>query len=335
MQCCRLSQWSWWQSTHRISGGSSSLPALGRTGARYGACASCCTPETSIKPSTRPSTLRTPRPLRDFFATLLNLVELNVSSFHFGDGFDFTGLLDAPALKRIRALSLPPCGLRPKGAVRRLAHGLGDVEDLDVRLNLDGRHKSCRTCAKELVIQPADASAFAIESGRLTLSNVPNLVSLDFLRRFWVSHVRYIDDSDKPRFDYRALSSVLRSNGTLRSLVVKMAQVNFYELSFETFLCPGNTLERLCLLTKTRLPSSKAQMVVQAMAHQLPSIFYIHVHYVDIDTDSETSMTWIRRPVGEATGPTSRGNVMQGKPCIMCSTQTFVALAKPLCRQLH
>ncbi|KAL1423449.1 hypothetical protein MTO96_021061 [Rhipicephalus appendiculatus] len=159
--------------------------------------------------------------LRDFFATLLNLVEL-------------------------------------QRAVRKLALGLGDLEDLDVRLNLDGRHKSCQTCAKELVIKPADASAFAIESGRLTLSNVPNLVSLDFLRRFWVSHVRYIDDSDKPRFDYRALSSVLCSSRNIRSLVVRMAQVNFHELSFENFLCPLNILQRLCLLTKTRLHSSKS-----------------------------------------------------------------------------
>ncbi|XP_037287764.2 uncharacterized protein LOC119180734 [Rhipicephalus microplus] len=273
--------------------------------------------------------------LRDFFAALVNLVELNVSSFHFEDGFDITVTLDAPALQRLRALSLPPCGLRPKGAVRRLALGLDDIEDLDIRINLDGRHKRCVSCDNDLTIEPEDASVFVIESGRLTLSNVPNLLSLEFLRRFWVCHVRFIDDSDKPRFDFRALSNVLCSSRTLRSLVVRMVFIDFTEQSFETFLCPGSALERLCLLTRTRLPSSRAQMVVEGMASQLPSIFYIHIHYVDLDTGSETNMTWIRRPEGEATDPLRPGIVIPGKPCIMCSTQTFVALAKPLYRKLQ
>ncbi|XP_037515623.1 uncharacterized protein LOC119392543 [Rhipicephalus sanguineus] len=272
--------------------------------------------------------------LRDFFAKLLNLVELNVSSFHFGDGVDFTKLLAAPALQRLRALSLPPCGLRPRGAVRRLALGLGDVEDLDVRLNMDGHYKSCRSCSNEVTIEPANASAFSIGSGRLTLSNVPRLVSLNFLRRLQVPHVRFIDDSDIPRFDYRALSRALRSSETLRSLVIKMALINFDEPSFESLLCPARALERLCLLTKTKLEASQAQQAVQAMARQLPSIFYLHIHYVDIETHSETSVTWIRLPEGEVAGPSSRGRVMPGKPCIMCSTQTFVALAKPHNREL-
>ncbi|XP_037288857.2 uncharacterized protein LOC119181718 [Rhipicephalus microplus] len=273
--------------------------------------------------------------LRCFFATFLNLVELNVSSFHFGDGFDFTQVVDVPALQCLRALSLPPCGLRAKGAVRRLALMLGSVEDLDVRLNLDGRHKSCRSCANKLVIEPADAIAFGIRSGRLTLSNVPNLVSLDFLQCLSVSHVRYIDDSDVPRFNYRALSSALSSSVTLRSLIVKMALIDFYEQSFETFLYPARALERVCLLTKKKLQSPNVRIIVEAMARRLPSIIYIHIHYVDRHTGMDTSMTWIRRTEGIAAGLPVRESVMPGKPCIMCSTQTFVALAKPLYRELQ
>ncbi|KAL3251403.1 hypothetical protein MRX96_055150 [Rhipicephalus microplus] len=273
--------------------------------------------------------------LRDFFAKLVHLVELNVSSFHIGDGFNFTQVLDAPALRRLRALSLPPCGLRPTGAVRRLAFRLGDVEDLDVRLNLDGRHKRCASCDNDLTIERAEASVFEIESGRLTLSNVRNLVSLDFLRCVWVAHVRFIDDSDEPRFDFSALSRILRYSATLRSLVVKLAFIDFCEQSFENSLYPGTALERLCLITKTKLQSSKAQTVVEDMASRPPSIFYIHIHYVDVDTGSENSMTWIRRHEGEAVARPSRASAMPGKPCIMCSTQTFVALAKPLCRQLQ
>ncbi|KAH7935791.1 uncharacterized protein LOC119405111 [Rhipicephalus sanguineus] len=273
--------------------------------------------------------------LRQFFAKLHNLVELNVSSFHFDDSVDFTELLAAPALQRLRALSLPPCGLRPEGAVRRLALRLGDVEDLDIRLNLDGRHKSCRSCDKELTIEPVDASAFRNGSGRLTLSNVPNLVSVNFLPHFKMPHLRFIDDSDVPHFDYRALSMTLSSSKTLRSLVIGMALINFSEMSFEFLLCPAIALERLCLLTKTKLATWKAHLVVEAMARQLPTIFYIHIHYVDVETGSETTVTWIGRHEGEAAGPSSRPSVMQKKPCIMCSTQTFVGLAKPHYRELQ
>ncbi|KAH7935870.1 hypothetical protein HPB52_014439 [Rhipicephalus sanguineus] len=167
--------------------------------------------------------------LRDFFAKLLNLVELNVSSFHFSDGVDFTELLAAPALRRLRALSLPPCGLRQNGAVRRLALGLSDIEDLDIRLNLDGRHESCSSCSRELVIAPADASAFRLGSGRLTLSNVPNLASLNFLECLQVSCLRFIDVSAGPRFDFHALAKVVRYGNILHSLVVKLQSIGFGE----------------------------------------------------------------------------------------------------------
>ncbi|XP_037527831.1 uncharacterized protein LOC119405109 [Rhipicephalus sanguineus] len=267
--------------------------------------------------------------LRDFFARLCNLVELNVSSFHFGDGIDFTELLATPALQRLRALALPPCGLRRRGAVRRLAIALGDIEDLDIRVNLDGRHRSCTLCDQELIIEPADASAFRIGSGRLTISNVPSLASLDFLECLRVSHVRFIDVSDKPRFDFAALAKVLRSNDTLRFLVVQFRYAAFGEQCFQTSLRPAKALQRLCLLTQSELVSEAAEGIVQSLAHQLTSLFYVHMHYVKRGTLGETSVTWIQLPEGDAKGQSRRGKVVQGVPCIMCSTQTFVALAKP------
>lgn len=273
--------------------------------------------------------------LRQFFARLLNLVELNVSSLHFGEGVDFTTLLTAPAMQRLRALSLPPCGLRSEGAVRRLALKLGDVEDLDIRLNMDGRHKKCPSCANELAIDPTDASAFSTGIGRLTLSNVRNLVSLNFLAHFKMAHLRFIDDSNVPRFGYKALSTALRACEALRSLVIRMSLIEFCVPSFETLLSPVSALERLCLLTKNKLRASYAEAVVEAMASQLPSIFYLHIHYVDVETGSKTSTTWIRLPEGETAGRPSKGKVMSGKPCIMCSTQTFVALAKPRYREVQ
>ncbi|KAH7983569.1 uncharacterized protein LOC119392421 [Rhipicephalus sanguineus] len=272
--------------------------------------------------------------LRVFFARLSNLVELNVSSFHFGDGNDFTELLAVSALQQLRALSLPPCGLRHSGAVRRLAVSSGNIEDLDIRVNLDGRHCNCTFCDNELVIEPADASAFRIGSGRLTLSNLPNLASLDFLQCLQVSHLRFIDVSAKPRFDYTAFSEAVRSNDNLRSLVVKFRDINFRDESFESSLRPAKALEHVCLLTKRELMPEVAEKVVESMALQLPSISYLHIHYVDRGTFTEASVTWIRLPESDTADEPDQGKVMQGKPCIMCSTQTFIALAKPRSREL-
>ncbi|KAH6941369.1 hypothetical protein HPB50_017108 [Hyalomma asiaticum] len=245
--------------------------------------------------------------LREFFARMPNLVELNVSSFHF-DGVDFTELMPTAALQRLRALSLPPCGLSHQGAVRRLAQGLGDIEELDIRLNVDGRHNICFFCNDELAIELVDVSALNIGSGRLTLN---------------------------PRFDYGALCKALRANDTVRSIVVKLPDINLAEGSFETQLCPANALERLCIVTTTKLNASKAKMIVASMGRQLPSIFYLHIHYVDVETRTMTSVTWIRASEGDVAEKWSQpGKVMLGKPCIMCSTQTFVALPKPRCREL-
>lgn len=271
--------------------------------------------------------------LRDFFARLSNLVELNVSLFHFGEGIDFTELLALPALQRLRALSLPPCGIRHSGAVRRLAVGIGEIEELDIRLNLDGRHKRCPSCETELTISPADASAFRLSSGRLTFSNVRRLTSLEFLQRLQVSHLRFIDDSTTPRFDYRALAGAVRHNDTVRSLVVKFPDIHFGEDSFKSSLCPAKALEHLCLLTKSEMHPEVAEEIIQSMAAQLPSISYLHIHYVDTTTSEPTTVTWIR--LCEDSAQSQRGKVLQGKPCIMCSTQTFVALSKPRSRVLQ
>ncbi|KAH6941152.1 hypothetical protein HPB50_014451 [Hyalomma asiaticum] len=272
--------------------------------------------------------------LRDFFSRLTNIVELNVSSFHFGDGIDFTTLLETPALQRLRALSLPPCALRASGAFGRLARGLGDIEDLDIRLNLDGRHRWCCFCDNELNIDGMDTSALRIGSGRFTLSNVPKLASLDFLRHFHARSLRFIDVSERPRFDYKALSNFLRHNTHLISLVVRLANIGFNEAFFQTSMTPGLALQRLCLLTRSKMKPELAEHRVVTMAQQLPRIFYFHVHYVDSDTDIEATVTWIRLPDDEVADVLQQGKVMHNAPCIMCSTQTFIALVKPHVREL-
>ncbi|XP_049514988.1 uncharacterized protein LOC125941540 [Dermacentor silvarum] len=274
--------------------------------------------------------------LRDFFAKFSNLTELNVGSFHFGDGIDFTELLSTSALRRLRALCLPPCGMRQNCAVSRLAVTIGDIEDLDIRLNVGGRHQTCDSCSKQLLIQTAYASVFRVKTGhgRLTLCNVPNLASLDFLRNCHVAHLRYVDIDDKPRFDYMSLAKALCADVhvSLRSLVVKFGNIDFYDANFTTSLCTAVFLERLCLLSDTRLPPRFAEEMIKGMAIQLPSISYLHIHYVD-EVGKEARLTWIR-VLDDSAGKSQREQVIAGKPCIMCSTQTFIALSKPRRREL-
>ncbi|KAH7935789.1 uncharacterized protein LOC119405110 [Rhipicephalus sanguineus] len=271
---------------------------------------------------------------RQFFGRFCNIVELNVNSLHFDDGIDFTELLDTPTVLRLRALSLAPCGLQKSGAMHRLALGTSDIEDLDVRLNIDGRHSSCNYCSKELLLDPEDVSAFGEKSGRLTLSNVPNLASLNFLKSCPVANLRFIDVSERPRFDFKALASSVHHSNTLLSLVVRLASIDLDTESLKNSLCPARALERVCLLSKTKLRTSAAERIVEAVASQLQSILYLHIHYVDIETGRDTSVTWMRLPEGDAGAQPRRGKVMSGKPCIMCSTQTFIALVKPRRRDL-
>ncbi|KAH7935862.1 hypothetical protein HPB52_014431 [Rhipicephalus sanguineus] len=272
--------------------------------------------------------------LRHFFGKLCSIVELNVNSLHFDDGIDFTALLDTPTLLRLRALSLAPCSLQQTAAVTRLALGTSAIEDLDVRLNFNGRHSSCKYCNKKLLLEPEDVSTFGVKSGRLTLSNVPNLASLNFLKSCPVANLRFIDVSERPRFDFKALASSVRHSNTLRSLVVKLAAIDFDTASLQNCLSPVGALERVCLLSRTSLQTSTAERMVEAVAGELPSILYLHIHYVDIETGRDTSVTWMRLPEGDAGPRSCRGKVMSGKPCIMCSTQTFIALVKPRRRDL-
>ncbi|KAH6941368.1 hypothetical protein HPB50_017107 [Hyalomma asiaticum] len=252
--------------------------------------------------------------MRSFFNNLSNLVELNVSSLHFGERNDLTELLSKPTLTRLRALSLPPCGLPKRGATRRLALCLGDIEDLDVRFHKDVRSSSCNYCNEGLFVEPEDVKVLSVRLGRLTLSNVPNLLALRFLHGYPAAHLRYIDVCAQPHFNFKALLRPLRDNITLRTLVIKLADIDFNAAS-------------------NQLATSHAELIVEKMARQLPSIFYLHIHYVD-EAGIGSNVTWIRLPEGEGKGRTRLGRVMQRTPCIMCSTQTFIALAKPRCRQL-
>lgn len=112
---------------------------------------------------------------------------------------------------------------------------------------------SCTYCNKTLYLDPEDISAYGIGSGRLTLSNLLSLASLSFLKSCPVANLRFIDVSDIPRFDFKALASAVHHSNTLRSLVVKLKAIDCATEYLTTCLCPVKSLERVCLLSKTEL----------------------------------------------------------------------------------
>ncbi|KAL1470399.1 hypothetical protein MTO96_024334 [Rhipicephalus appendiculatus] len=67
-----------------------------------------------------------------------HVVELNLSWFHFRKDLGLIELLPVGSLRRLEALSVPPCGFGSQSAVRRLPKTFPKLRDLDVRFDSRG-----------------------------------------------------------------------------------------------------------------------------------------------------------------------------------------------------
>ncbi|XP_049523461.1 uncharacterized protein LOC125945558 [Dermacentor silvarum] len=129
--------------------------------------------------------------LRHFFSTAAkNVVELNVSSFHFGPDLDLTQLFLRDALKFLQSLSVSPCGLSHPLALKRLAQSCPGIEDLDLRVDRRGGLIWCSICESEFRFEAEQMRLFwrtgpysrnQRQLARLTLCDLPKLASLQFL----------------------------------------------------------------------------------------------------------------------------------------------------------
>ncbi|XP_070380155.1 uncharacterized protein [Dermacentor albipictus] len=122
--------------------------------------------------------------LRDFIYVKLQVVELNISAFHFGPDLELTALLQDGSLKHLQSLSVTPCGLRRPSALRRLAQNCPDFKELDVRFDRRGNFFQCAGCEGQLFLDRKDmlemyepAPVFHNALARLTLSDVHDHVS--------------------------------------------------------------------------------------------------------------------------------------------------------------
>ncbi|KAL1424461.1 hypothetical protein MTO96_020245 [Rhipicephalus appendiculatus] len=278
--------------------------------------------------------------LRVFFREVLqNIVELNISSFHFGPDLDLTEFLAEGILTLMVALSAPQCGLRHPSALCRLALYCPFLEDLDVRIHNQGSFIMCTVCESDLCLAPenvadlhASAPSHCNGLARLTLSEVPKLASLRFLERCQVATLRLSNCLGPSHPDYERLGQLLTSNSTLRCLVFRDTAMPFKTPSFQANLAHAQSLRYLCLLSETSASEDEASTAVRVLSESLPHLQYLHVHYRDASAGTERRVTWMQQDSVEG-GSVRSGTMFQDRPCLLyCSTATFIGLTKPVNR---
>ncbi|KAL1415043.1 hypothetical protein MTO96_006991 [Rhipicephalus appendiculatus] len=269
--------------------------------------------------------------LRWFFSVALkHVVELNLTSFHFQPDLDTIELLPEETLKRLHALSAPPCAFPRQSNVRSLLTLCSNLRELDVRIDRRGGQFQCASCKRlvniESVEPPRDSAPSAVRSGviRLTVCDVPAHVQPWFLECCPVAvRVRLVESpvsTSRPEYDY--LGVALAGNSAIRCLVLG---VNFFEVKDRQLLeilSRIATLEHLCLLTSRRVPDVDASRFAVDITDCMRRLKFLHMHYV---YGAEKRVTWVRGPPD--------GVLVQERPCFACcSTSTFIGLVKPVNR---
>ncbi|XP_075559472.1 uncharacterized protein LOC142590984 [Dermacentor variabilis] len=280
--------------------------------------------------------------LRDLVSTKLRqVVELNISAFHFGPDLDLTALLQDGSLKHLQSLSATPCGLRRPSALRRLAQNCTKFKELDVRIDRRGSFVRCAVCEGEFYLDPKDIPAmydgspvFHNALARLTLSDVHGRISLWFIETCRAVTVRLSDCPNPSHPDYPSLGQLLARNSSLNCLVLRHDALPFGEACLLENISRIASLQYLCLLSAAPLLDNAAKVSVLTFSARLwPRIKCVHVHYRNSVGGTEKRITWLRKfraPSG--------GVLVPGGPCFLCcSTATFIGLAKPLnrdCQQI-
>ncbi|XP_070380116.1 uncharacterized protein [Dermacentor albipictus] len=275
--------------------------------------------------------------LHDFISVKLQqVVELNISAFHFGPDLDLTALLQDGSLEHLQSLSATPCGLRRPSALRRLAQNCPDFKELDVRYDRRGSFVRCAVCDGEFLLDHEDmlemcdsAPVFHNALARLTLSDVHVRFFLWFVEACPAVSVRLSDCPSPSHPDYPSLGQRLARNSSLRCLVLRHHVLPFGDACLLENISRIHHLQYLCLLSAAPLQDNDAAESLQAFSARLkPHIKCVHVHYRSSTDGIEKRITWMKR----ARAPTG-GVLVRDGPCFLyCSTATFIGLSKPLNR---
>ncbi|KAH6943105.1 hypothetical protein HPB50_016009 [Hyalomma asiaticum] len=278
--------------------------------------------------------------LCQFFSTALeNVVELNVSSFHFGPAMDLSDMLRDGSLKRLCSLSASPCGLGLTSSLSRLAQNCSDLKELDVRVERRGSFQRCAAC-DDLVADPSYAPvsnddlvpAFPSGLDRLTLSGIRGYGSLWFIKSCGPTATMRLSVSSAPwHGNYAVLLQTLSNNSALVCLVMEEEHLDFTETSLLSNLGRLVSLENLYFLSAARLSDDAVEDSLRHLCPSLPRLVCLHVHYRSVDDEGrDRRVTFVPDLV---TDTQCRYTVIKNSPCLQCcSTATFIGLAKPLNR---
>ncbi|KAL1483075.1 hypothetical protein MTO96_002145 [Rhipicephalus appendiculatus] len=258
--------------------------------------------------------------LRLFFSTALKyLIELNISSFHFGPDLDFAEVLQYGSLELLHALSVSPCALCRPSALRRLAQVCPDLADLDVRFERTSSFVQCAGCEGELLLEPDDAkevrdgttrALFFSGLARLTLSDVHDTACLWFIQSCSpTAAVRLCNCPSST--EHELLGRMLAHRSAPSCLILRHEQL------LETLLLANMShvasLEYLYILSSDCLSDDVVEAFVRELSAGLPRLKYLHVHYRrSRDDDSDERITWLR-------GSCSKGGaeaLVRNGPCI-------------------
>nr|XP_037286782.1 uncharacterized protein LOC119179757 [Rhipicephalus microplus] len=270
-----------------------------------------------------------------FCTQLVQLVELNVSSFHFGPNVDVTIFLQDGRLPFLQSLSAPPCGFRDPTVLQCVAACCPDFKELDVRFERKDNVCRCFGCERrELFVELFRCSASpAFRNGlaRLTLSEVHDAACQWFIE--CCRPVSTLRLAGCPlELDYERISRALCHSIDPSCLILKHRLLRFDDTDLLCNLFRFPDLQYLYLLLYTWAPESVLLDCVASVRRSLPLLKCLHVHYrCEQGSPVRDSVTWIRRQsggVGE--------DLIRSGPCFQsCSTATFIGLAKPLNRDFQ
>ncbi|XP_049268563.1 uncharacterized protein LOC119383657 isoform X2 [Rhipicephalus sanguineus] len=271
--------------------------------------------------------------LREFFVTAVsNLLELNVNSFHFGLDLDLTTLMLNANMKTLRAISAPPCGLRHPSVLQRLVHSCPALEELDVRVYHRASLVRCVVCESPFALHADDVAFLNSDSPRkqfrITLCDLPRLESLRFLHRCSVTDLRLLNCPETVREDYASLAMMLPHNNNLRYLQLQQEWLPLCDESFITNLTCLQSLEYVCFLTGVFASDEFVDSFLHGLDILMRNLKVAHVHYRRPPEGAQQRVTWMRN----ASWPRlerGHGHVLRDQPCVLCSTATFIGLAKP------
>ncbi|KAL1470939.1 hypothetical protein MTO96_040179, partial [Rhipicephalus appendiculatus] len=289
--------------------------------------------------------------LRQVFDTALkHVVELNISSFHFGRDLDLSDLLRDGSLQFLQSLSTSTCGLRrPLAALYRLARCCPDFKELDVRFDEGGGVVRCDGCEGHVPLDPEEAkevpncsrAVFPKGLAKLTLKSVRLTVFSCLIDRcLSVTTLRLLNCPTPSSLGYARLMPVIAHCTKPRRLVIEYRSLQFQKDFLLDKLCRVSSLEYLYLLSTgplseedVALPVSDKDIVacVHALSSSLPHRSFLHIHYRSVGAGCRSwRMTWMRRA---ADIPENSDALFENGPCFQCcSTATIIGLGKPLNR---